>query len=44
MAELSEVDAWLSALVENLQPAARKKMLRELAQEVRRNQQANIRL
>ena len=44
MAELSEVDAWLTAMVENLQPAARKKMLRELAQEVRRNQQANIRL
>lgn len=44
MAELSEVDAWLSALVANLQPAARKKMLRELAQEVRRNQQVNIRL
>lgn len=44
MAELSEVDAWLTALVANLQPAARKKMLRELAQEVRRNQQTNIRL
>ncbi|WP_241574752.1 phage virion morphogenesis protein [Rosenbergiella nectarea] len=44
MAELSEVDAWLTALVANLQPAARKKMLHELAQEVRRNQQANIRL
>lgn len=44
MAELSEVDEWLTALVANLQPAARKKMLRELAQEVRRNQQANIRL
>lgn len=44
MAELSEVDVWLSALVENLQPVARKKMLHELAQEVRRNQQANIRL
>lgn len=44
MAELREIDAWLTALVANLQPAARKKMLRELAQEVRRNQQANIRL
>ena len=42
MAELHEVDAWLSALLAQLEPAARKKMLREVARDVRRIQQANI--
>jgi len=42
MAELHEVDAWLAALLAQLEPAARKKMLREVAQDVRRIQQANI--
>ncbi|MDY0999074.1 phage virion morphogenesis protein [Pantoea agglomerans] len=42
MAELHEVDAWLDALLAQLEPAARKKMLREVAREVRRIQQANI--
>jgi len=39
---LHEVDAWLAALLSKLEPAQRKKMLREVAQEVRRIQQANI--
>ncbi|WP_345753778.1 phage virion morphogenesis protein [Klebsiella pneumoniae] len=42
MAELHEVDAWLAALLSKLEPAARKKMLREVARDVRRIQQANI--
>jgi len=42
MAELHEVDAWLAALLSQLEPAVRKKMLREVAREVRRIQQANI--
>jgi phage virion morphogenesis protein len=42
MAELHEVDAWLAALLSQLEPTARKKMLREVARDVRRIQQANI--
>ena len=42
MAELHEVDAWLAALLSQLEPAARKKMLREVARDVRRIQQGNI--
>jgi phage virion morphogenesis protein len=42
--ELQKVDAWLTALLANLEPAARKRMMRELAQQLRRNQQNNIRL
>jgi phage virion morphogenesis protein len=42
MAEMHEVDAWLAALLSQLEPVARKKMLREVARDVRRIQQANI--
>jgi phage virion morphogenesis protein len=42
VAELHEVDVWLTALLAQLEPAARKKMLREVARDVRRIQQANI--
>jgi phage virion morphogenesis protein len=41
---LHKVDEWLAALLANLEPAARQSMMRELAQELRRNQQQNIRL
>jgi phage virion morphogenesis protein len=41
---LHKVDEWLAALLTNLEPAARQRMMRELAQELRRNQQNNIRL
>lgn len=44
MDNLHKVDDWLAALLANLEPAARKHMMRELAQELRRNQQNNIRL
>ncbi|GAA6598591.1 phage virion morphogenesis protein [Klebsiella pneumoniae] len=44
MAELQEVDAWLDALLAGLEPAARKRMMRELAQQLRRTQQKNIRM
>ncbi|AHJ74553.1 phage virion morphogenesis protein [Kosakonia sacchari] len=44
MDNLHKVDDWLTALLANLEPAARKRMMRELAQELRRNQQNNIRL
>ncbi|EOY1004305.1 phage virion morphogenesis protein [Klebsiella pneumoniae] len=44
MAELQEVDAWLDALLVGLEPAARKRMMRDLAQQLRRSQQKNIRM
>ncbi|ENM2868147.1 phage virion morphogenesis protein [Citrobacter koseri] len=44
MDELQKMDAWLTALLANLEPAARKRMMRELAQQLRRTQQNNIRL
>jgi len=44
MAELHEVEAWLGALLSQLEPAARTKMLREVARDVRRIQQNNITL
>jgi len=42
--ELQRVDDWLTALLANLEPAARSRMMRQLAQQLRRNQQNNIRL
>ncbi|WP_312140458.1 phage virion morphogenesis protein [Pantoea septica] len=42
MAELHEVDAWLDALLAQLEPSARTGMLREVARDVRRIQQTNI--
>lgn len=44
MDNLHKVDEWLTALLANLEPAARQRMMRELAQALRRNQQNNIRL
>lgn len=44
VAELQKVDDWLSALLANLEPAARSRMMRQLAQELRRTQQQNIRI
>ncbi|HBV1899490.1 TPA: phage virion morphogenesis protein [Klebsiella pneumoniae] len=44
MDELQRVDDWLAALQANLEPAARNRMMRQLAQELRRSQQQNIRL
>lgn len=44
MDNLQKVDAWLAALLANLEPATRKRMMRELAQQLRRTQQNNIRL
>jgi len=41
---LHKVNEWLEALLANLGPVARQRMMRELAQELRRNQQQNIRL
>nr|WP_207129682.1 phage virion morphogenesis protein [Klebsiella pneumoniae] len=41
---MQEVDAWLDALLAGLEPAARKRMMRELAQQLRRSQQKNIRM
>ncbi|KNC17475.1 virion morphogenesis protein [Pantoea sp. RIT-PI-b] len=42
MAELHEVEEWLGALLSQLEPAMRTKMLREVARDVRRIQQNNI--
>lgn len=44
MDDLHKVDAWLAALLANLEPAARQRMMRELAQQLRRTQQNNIKL
>lgn len=44
MDDLQRVDDWLAALLANLEPAARNRMMRKLAQELRRSQQQNIRL
>lgn len=44
MGDLHRVDDWLAALLANLEPAARSRMMRQLAQELRRSQQQNIRL
>ncbi|HCT2231201.1 phage virion morphogenesis protein [Enterobacter hormaechei subsp. steigerwaltii] len=44
MDDLQRVDGWLAALLANLEPAARNRMMRQLAQELRRSQQQNIRL
>lgn len=42
MDNLQQVDAWLAALLNNLEPAQRSRMLREVARDVRKIQQANI--
>jgi len=42
--DLQRVDDWLAALLAVLEPAARNRMMRQLAQELRRSQQQNIRL
>jgi len=42
LAELHDVEAWLGALLSQLEPAMRTKMLREVARDVRRIQQNNI--
>ncbi|MFP2424710.1 phage virion morphogenesis protein [Enterobacter ludwigii] len=42
MDELQKVDAWLAALLANLEPSACSRMMRELAQQLRRTQQNNI--
>lgn len=44
MDDLQRVDDWLGALLANLEPAARNRMMRQLAHELRRSQQQNIRL
>lgn len=44
MDELQRVDDWLAALLANLEPAARNRMMRQLAQQLRRTQQQSIRL
>ncbi|HDT2789923.1 phage virion morphogenesis protein [Enterobacter sp. AD2-3] len=44
MDNLHKVDEWLAALLANLEPAARQRVMRELVQELRRNQQNSIRL
>lgn len=44
VAELHEVEEWLGALLSQLEPGMRTKMLREVARYVRRIQQNNITL
>lgn len=42
MDNLQQVDAWLAALLNQLEPAQRSRMLREVARDVRKIQQTNI--
>lgn len=42
MDNLQQVDDWLAALLNKLEPAQRSRMLREVARDVRKIQQANI--
>ncbi|KGT95257.1 virion morphogenesis protein [Erwinia typographi] len=42
MDDLHQVDAWLAALLSQLEPAVRVRMLREVARDMRKIQQANI--
>ncbi len=42
MDNLQQVDAWLAALLNQLEPAQRSRMLREVARDVRKIQQGNI--
>lgn len=42
MDDFHEVEAWLAALLSQLEPGARTKMLRDVARDVRKIQQANI--
>ncbi|MGB8928026.1 MAG: phage virion morphogenesis protein, partial [Pantoea agglomerans] len=42
MDNLQQVDAWLAALLDQLEPAQRSRMLREVARDVRKIQQGNI--
>ncbi|HDS2184586.1 phage virion morphogenesis protein [Klebsiella aerogenes] len=44
MDELQRVDDWLTALLVKLEPEARKRVMWDLAQQLRQNQQHNIRL
>lgn len=44
MDKLQRVDDWLTELLANLEPAARQRMMRQLAQQLRRTQQQNIKL
>lgn len=44
VAELHEIEEWLGALLSQLEPTMRTKMLREVARDVRRIQQNNITL
>ena len=44
MDELYRVEDWLTALLAKMEPSARQRMMRQLAQQLRRTQQQNIRL
>ncbi|WJV57302.1 phage virion morphogenesis protein [Brenneria uluponensis] len=44
MDDLHQVEGWLSALLTKLAPAERKKLMREIARDLRKQQQDHIRL
>lgn len=44
MAEFKEIEGWLDALIAQLEPAQRRKLLRDVATKIRQQQQQNIRL
>lgn len=44
MAEFKEIEGWLDALIAQLEPAQRRKLLRDVATKIRQQQQQNIRM
>lgn len=44
MDEINKLDTWLTTLMSNVEPEGRKRMMRDLAQQLRRTQQKNIKL
>jgi len=44
MADFKEIEGWLDALIAQLEPAQRRKLLRDVATKIRQQQQQNIRM
>lgn len=44
MADFKEIEGWLDALIAQLEPAQRRKLLRDVATRIRQQQQQNIRM
>lgn len=44
MDDINKLDTWLATLMSNVEPEGRKRMMRDLVQQLRRTQQKNIKL